>query len=30
MGGYLRKFVARNEVFGTVDPGLLARIASVH
>jgi LmbE family N-acetylglucosaminyl deacetylase len=30
MGGYLRQFVARNEVFGTVDPGLLARIASIH
>jgi LmbE family N-acetylglucosaminyl deacetylase len=30
MGGYLRRFVVRNELFGTVDPGLLARIASVH
>jgi LmbE family N-acetylglucosaminyl deacetylase len=30
MGGYLRKFLARNEIFGTVDPGLLARIALIH
>jgi len=30
MGGYLRKFVVRNEIFGTVDPSLLARIASIH
>lgn len=30
MGGYLRKFLVRNELFGTVDPGVLARIASIH
>ena len=30
MRGYLRKFVVRNELFGTVDPGVLARIASIH
>jgi LmbE family N-acetylglucosaminyl deacetylase len=30
MGGYLRRFCVRNELFGTVDPSLLARIASIH
>lgn len=30
MRGYLQKFVVRNELFGTVDPGVLARIASIH
>jgi LmbE family N-acetylglucosaminyl deacetylase len=30
MGGFLRTFVVRNELFQTVDPGLLARIASIH
>jgi LmbE family N-acetylglucosaminyl deacetylase len=30
MGGFLRRFLCRNELFATVDGQLLARIASVH
>jgi LmbE family N-acetylglucosaminyl deacetylase len=30
MNGFLRRFLCRNELFERVDPGLLARIASVH
>ena len=30
MGGFLRRFLCRNELYGTIDRNLLARIASVH
>jgi len=30
MNGFLRHFLCRNELFATVDPSVLVRIAAVH